>query len=72
MAVIRSHLTRSIGMMCAAIKDEMTAAFDDILELKGNGEHWFSWDYCAFTLEMFRVAKCTYAERHAKRRLQNK
>ena len=27
--------------MCSAIKDEITAAFDDVLELKGNGEHAF-------------------------------
>ena len=46
-------------MTCSTIKDEATLAFDEVLGLKGNGEHGFHLIATAFTLETFRVAKCT-------------
>ena len=59
-------------MMCPVLRDEIVTAFDEVLDLKGNGEHGFDMNRCAFTSKMLRVAKCTCPGRRAKDRLQSK
>ena len=71
-AVIRSQLTRSLVTLCPTIRDEVVIAFDEVLDLKGSGEHGFDLSRCAFTSETLRVAKCTCPGRHAKDRMQSK
>ena len=71
-AVIRSQLTRSLATLCPTIMDEVVTAFDEVLDLKGSGEHDFDMSRCAFTSDMLRVAKCTCPGYRAKDRLQNK
>ena len=38
-SVMRSQLTRNLSVLYPEIKDEITTAFDDVLDLKGNGEY---------------------------------
>ena len=71
-AVIRSQLTRSLATLCPRIKDEIVVAFDEVLDLKGSGEHGFDMNRCAFISEMLRVAKCTCPGHRATDHLQNK
>lgn len=37
--IVRSQLTRNIGVLYPEIRDEIIMAFDDVLDLRGNGEH---------------------------------
>ena len=37
-AAVRSQLTRNIARLYPEIKDEIVTAFDDVLDLRGNGE----------------------------------
>ena len=37
-SVVRSQLTRNIGTLYPQIRDEIVTAFDEVLDLKGNGE----------------------------------
>jgi hypothetical protein len=37
--IVRSQLTRNLGALCLEIRDEIITAFDDVLDLRGNGEH---------------------------------
>ena len=37
--IVSSQLTRNIEALYPEIKDEITAAFHDVLDLTGNGEH---------------------------------
>ena len=37
--ILRSRLTQSIGALYQEIRNEITTAFDDILNLRGNGKH---------------------------------
>ena len=69
--VIRSQLTRSLGTMCPTLREEIVTAFNEVLDLKGNGEHGFDVNCCAFTSEILRVAKYTCPGCCAKNRLQN-
>lgn len=39
-AIVRSQMTRNIGPLYPEIRSEITTAFDDILDLKGNSEHF--------------------------------
>jgi len=36
--VIRSHLTRSLGSLYPEIRDEVSVAFDEVLDLRGGGK----------------------------------
>lgn len=38
-SILRSQLTRSLGVLYPEIRDEIITTFDDVLDLKGNGEH---------------------------------
>lgn len=38
--IVRSQLTRNIGALYPEIRNEIITAFDDILDLNGNGEHF--------------------------------
>jgi hypothetical protein len=40
-AVIRSQLTRNIGKVYPEIRDEVVTSFDEVLDLRGNGEKSF-------------------------------
>ena len=37
--VVQSKLNRNIGTLYPELRNEITTAFDDIIDLKGNGEH---------------------------------
>ena len=37
--IVRVQLTRNIGALYPEIRDEITTALDDVLDLRGNGEN---------------------------------
>ena len=37
--IVRARLTRNIGALYPEIIDEISTAFDDLLNLRGGGEH---------------------------------
>ena len=37
--IVKAQLTRNIGALYSEIRDEISTAFDDVLDLRGNGEH---------------------------------
>lgn len=39
--VIRSHLTQNLSVLYPEIRDEVSVAFDEVLDLRGNGE-WYN------------------------------
>ncbi|KIJ09984.1 hypothetical protein PAXINDRAFT_102115 [Paxillus involutus ATCC 200175] len=41
-AIIRSQLTRNLGILFPDIRDEIVIAFEETLDLQANGEHEFS------------------------------
>lgn len=45
-AVVRSQLTRNIEVLYPAIRDEIVTSFDDILNLSGNGQKFYSINTC--------------------------
>ena len=44
--VTRTQLTRNVGMLYSELRNEITTAFDDIIDLKGNGEWAFWFGFC--------------------------
>ena len=50
--IVRSQLTRSLGDLYLEISDEITTAFDDVLDLRGNGEHVIPSFPCAIHEEL--------------------
>lgn len=39
LSIVRSQLTRNLGALYPEIRDEIITAFDDVLDLEGNGKH---------------------------------
>ena len=39
LSIVRSQLTRNLGALYPKIRDEIITAFDDVLDLEGNGKH---------------------------------
>ena len=46
--IVRAQLTRNIGALYPEIRDEIRMAFDDVLDLRDNGEHLASICVCYF------------------------
>lgn len=68
--VIRSQLTRNIGMLYSEIRDEIVTAFDEILGLKDDGECLPTEGLTYIDLK-YRVEGCTSIKCHTKGRLQD-
>ena len=70
--IVRSQLTRNLGALCLEIRDEITTAFDDVLDLRGNGEHIIVIPVCySRRTEIPRMEECASAQQRAKGSLQS-
>ena len=46
--IVSSQLTRSIGVLYPEIRDEISTAFDEVLDLRDNGKHLVPICVCYF------------------------
>lgn len=69
--VIRSQLPRKIGILYAEMRDEIIAAFDEILDLNDNGEMLFvTRKSCFVHIERLRMEEHTSLDHYPEHRVQ--
>ena len=68
--VVRSHLTRNLSNLYPEIRDEIFLAFDEVLDLRDNGEWCDSLSCCLFLFaEIERISE--WKSVHALSAIQN-
>ena len=70
--IVRAQLTRNIGALCPEIIDEISTAFDDVLDLRGNGGRLSLICVCYLGMSVItRMEECAAARQRARGSLQN-
>ena len=70
-SLIRSRLTRNLDTLYPEIRDEITIAFDDVLDLRGNGEHFVLILVRYSPIPGSRMEECSSAQEHGTGSRQN-